>query len=92
MPNIKSAEKRVRIIEKKTAQNRAVKSRISTFIKKFKAAINNKDIEASQNAYNDVVSLLDKAASDNVIHKNSANRKKAHYGKLLNNLKKEAQN
>lgn len=92
MPNIKSAEKRVRIIEKKTAQNKAVKSRINTFIKKFKAAINNKDIEASQNAYNDVVSLLDKAASDNVIHKNNANRKKAHYAKMLDDLKKETQN
>ena len=89
MPNIKSAEKRVRIIEKKTAQNKAVKSRINTYIKKFKTALSSKDLEASQNAYNDVVSLLDKAACDNVIHKNSANRKKAHFGKLLDNLKKE---
>ncbi len=91
MPNIKSAEKRVRIIEKKTAQNKAVKSRINTYIKKFKTALSSKDLEASQNAYNDVVSLLDKAACDNVIHKNSANRKKAHFGKLLDNLKKENQ-
>ncbi len=92
MPNIKSAEKRVKIIEKKTAQNKAVKSKINTYIKKFKIALNNKDIEASQNAYSDVVSLLDKAACDNVIHKNSANRKKAHFAKLLDNLKKENQN
>ena len=91
MPNIKSAEKRVRIIEKKTAQNKVVKSRINTYIKKFKTALSSKDLEASQNAYNDVVSLLDKAACDNVIHKNSANRKKAHFGKLLDNLKKENQ-
>ena len=91
MPNIKSAEKRDRIIEKKTAQNKAVKSRINTYIKKFKTALSSKDLEASQNAYNDVVSLLDKAACDNVIHKNSANRKKAHFGKLLDNLKKENQ-
>ena len=92
MPNIKSAEKRVKIIEKKTAQNKAVKSKINTYIKKFKIALNNKDIEASQNAYSDVVSLLDKAACDNVIHKNNANRKKAHFAKLLDNLKKENQN
>lgn len=90
MPNIKSAEKRVKIIEKKTAQNKAVKSKISTYIKKFKAAIENKDVEVAEIAFNDVVSLLDKAASDNVIHKNNADRRKAHYAKLLDDLKKEA--
>ncbi len=88
MPNIKSAEKRVKIIEKKTAQNKAIKSRISTCAKKFKMAVNNKEVENAQNLYSEVVSLLDKAASDNVIHKNSANRKKAHYAKLLENVNK----
>ncbi len=87
MPNIKSAEKRVKIIEKKTAENKAVKSRISTYAKKFKLAVTNKEVENAEKLYNEVVSLLDKAASDNVIHKNSANRKKAHYAKLLESVK-----
>lgn len=90
MPNIKSAEKRVKIIEKKTGENKAVKSKVATFIKKFKAAVEAKDVAVAEVAYNDVVSLLDKAASDNVIHKNSANRKKAHFAKMLDDLKKEA--
>ena len=90
MPNIKSAEKRVKIIEKKTAENKAVKSKVATFIKKFKAAVEAKDVAVAEVAYNDVVSLLDKAASDNVIHKNSANRKNAHFAKMLDDLKKEA--
>lgn len=88
MPNIKSAEKRVSIIEKKTAENRAVKSRISTYAKKFKLAVNNKEVENAEKLYSEVVSLLDKAASDNVIHQNSANRKKAHYAKMLESIKK----
>lgn len=88
MPNIKSAEKRVKIIEKKTAENKAIKSKISTYIKRFKLAVANKDITGSEVAYNDVVALMDKAACDNVIHKNSANRKKAHFAKMLDNLKK----
>lgn len=88
MPNIKSAEKRVKIIEKKTAENKAVKSRISTYAKRFKLAIANKDISESEVAFNEVVALMDKAACDNVIHKNSANRKKAHFAKMLDNLKK----
>ena len=89
MPNIKSAEKRVKIIEKKTAENKSVKSKISTYIKKFKVAIENKDVTVAEVAFNDVVALMDKAASDNVIHKNSADRKKAHFAKLLDDLKKE---
>lgn len=90
MPNIKSAEKRVKIIEKKTAENKSVKSKISTYIKKFKVAIENKDIQVAEVAFNDVVSLMDKAACENVIHKNSADRKKAHFAKMLDDLKKEA--
>ena len=89
MPNIKSAEKRVKIIEKKTAENKAVKSKVSTYAKKFKLAIANKEVENAENLYKEVSSLLDKAASDNVIHQNSANRKKAHFAKMLDNLKNE---
>ena len=89
MPNIKSAEKRVKIIDKKTAENKAVKSKIATYAKKFKTAVANKDVDASEKAYKDVVALLDKAASDNVIHKNNADRKKAHYAKMVDDLKKE---
>ena len=88
MPNIKSAEKRVLIIEKKTAENKAIKSKIATYAKKFKAAVANKEVENATALYNEVVSLMDKAACDNVIHKNCANRKKAHYCKMLDELKK----
>ena len=90
MPNIKSAEKRVKIIEKKTAENKSVKSKISTYIKKFKVAVENKDVAVAEVAYNDVASLLDKAASSNVIHQNSADRRKAHFSKMLDYLKKES--
>ena len=87
MPNIKSAKKRVLIIEKKTAQNKAIKSRISTFAKKFKTAVAEKDLAKAEELYREVSSLMDSAASDNVIHTNSANRKKAHYAKMLESIK-----
>ena len=38
MPNIKSAKKRVKVIEKKTAINTARKTALKTAIKKFEAA------------------------------------------------------
>ena len=87
MPNIKSAKKRVLIIEKKTAQNKAIKSRISTFAKKFKTAVAEKDLAKAEELYREVSSLMDSAVSDNVIHANSANRKKAHYAKMLESIK-----
>lgn len=89
MPNIKSAKKRVLIIDKKTQENKAVKSKLATYAKKFRLAVANKDVATSEVAYEDVVSLLDKAAAANVIHKNSADRRKAHYAKMLDDLKKE---
>lgn len=88
MPNIKSAEKRVKVIEKKTLENKAVKSKILTYTKKFKTAVAQGDAQVAEVAYRDVVSLLDKAVSDNVLHANCAARRKANYAKLLDSIKK----
>ena len=75
MPNIKSAIKRVKIEEKRNLRNRIVKSRMKTSIKAFDAAkADDKNLEA---LYRAAVSMVDKAASKGVIHKNMSNRKKA---------------
>ena len=39
MPNIKSAIKRVSVIEKKTLQNNMIKSEYKTAVRKFEAAV-----------------------------------------------------
>ncbi len=39
LPNIKSAERRIRTHAKSNARNRAVKSELKTLAKKFKAAV-----------------------------------------------------
>ena len=41
MPNIKSAKKRVKIIEKKTLRNNMIKSEYKTAVKRFEEALNN---------------------------------------------------
>ena len=88
MPNIKSAIKRVEVAQKNNERNKAKKSEIATFVKKFKKAIAEKDIATAETEYKTVVSLLDIASSENIIHKNNANRKSAHFAKLLENAKK----
>ena len=88
MPNIKSAIKRVSVNQTKNQQNKAIKSRLSTFIKKYKAEIESGELENAEKLLSEVVALLDSAAADNVIHKNNASRKQAHLRKLLDDAKK----
>ena len=87
MPNIKSAIKRIEVAKINNARNKSEKSKIATYIKRFKNAIANKDIQTAETEYKTVVSLLDNAARKNVIHKNSASRKSAHLAKLLSDAK-----
>ena len=50
MPNIKSAKKRVKVIETKTLQNKMYRSAMKTCIKKYDAALASGDMEAAQAA------------------------------------------
>lgn len=77
MANTRSAEKMIRVAERRRVRNRAVKSAVKTFIRKAERGI----FAASEDSAELVVqaiSKLDKAASKGVIHKNqAANRKSA---------------
>ncbi len=83
MPNIKSAKKRVKIIEKKTAQNRATKKAYKEAVKAFEAAVKN-NAKEKEELYKTAVSLVDKAWSKGVLARNTASRKKASLAKMLN--------
>ena len=83
MPNIKSAKKRVKIIEKKTAQNRATKKAYKEAVKAFEAAVKENSKEKEE-LYKTAVSLVDKAWSKGVLARNTASRKKASLAKMLN--------
>ncbi len=83
MPNIKSAEKRVKIIKKKTLRNNMIKSGYRTAIKKFENAVAAGDKEA-KNLFVDATRKVDQACSKGVIKKNTASRKKSRLSKLLN--------
>lgn len=82
MPNIKSAEKRVRVSATKRANNVAHKSALRSAIKRFEVAVSANDENASV-YLTKAVKALDKAASKGVIHKNAAARKKSRLTKKL---------
>ena len=77
MPNIKSAKKRVLVIEKKTLENRMVKSAIKTELKKFEAAVSEGNKASAQELYNVCVKKLDQAVAKGILKKNTASRKKS---------------
>ena len=63
MPNIKSAIKRVGVNEKKNLENRMIKSKVSTYVKKYKMAVKDNNLEEAQKLLSEVFSLLDKLSS-----------------------------
>lgn len=86
MPNIKSAKKRCLVTSTKTLQNKIIKSELKTAIKKFEVAVKEGDKEAANALYLDAVKKVEKAAKNNIIHKNNANRKKSALTIKLNKL------
>ena len=75
MANIKSAKKRIRVIDKKTARNRRVKNHLKDVLKSFDAAIEEGDMEKAKADLVLAEKKLMQAAAKGTIHKNAASRK-----------------
>ncbi len=83
MPNIKSAKKRVKVIEAKTLQNKMINTQLKTQLKKANSAIANQ-AEDKAEAVRVAVKKIDQAAAKGILHKNTAARKKSALTKKLN--------
>lgn len=84
MPNIKSAKKRTLITEKKTEQNKVVKSHVKNIVKKFLGLVESGDKEAATALFPEVCSTIDGAVTKGVLKKNTAANKKSGLAKKLN--------
>ncbi len=74
MANHKSALKRAKQSEIKRLRNMAVKTKVKNIVKKVHLAAEEKSEDISA-TLNNAISLIDKAASKGVIHRNTAGRK-----------------
>ena len=83
MPNIKSAKKRVKVIEAKTAQRKAAKSALKTELKKANVAIET-GAENKDEAVRLAVKKIDQSVAKGILHKNTAARKKSALAKKAN--------
>ncbi len=86
MANIKSAKKRIKVIETKTARNKAIKTKVKTYIKKVEAAIAAGDKAAADKALTACIAEINKAASKGIFHKNTASRKISRLTKAVNKV------
>ncbi len=77
MPNIKSAEKRIRQTVKTTANNKNKKSVINSTRNKLKVAVHSGDKDNAKAALTNFSSALDKGAKAGVIKSNKADRSKS---------------
>ena len=84
MPNIKSAKKRVKIIEKKTLTNNMIKTGYKSAVKKFEEAITAGKIDEAKVLFSEATKKIDQACTKGVIVKNTAARKKSSLSKKLN--------
>ncbi len=87
MPNIKSAIKRVSVIEKKTLRNNMIKSGYRTAVRKFEEAIEAGDVKNAETLFVEATKKIDMACTKGVIVKNTAARKKSRLAKKLNAVK-----
>ena len=77
MANIKSAKKRIDVIDRQTMENQSYKTKIATYIKKYKSAVDNNEKDTATTLLSDTFSLIDSAVSKGILQKATANRKKA---------------
>ncbi|HTA11370.1 MAG TPA: 30S ribosomal protein S20 [Streptosporangiaceae bacterium] len=87
MANIKSQIKRNKQNEKARLRNKAVKSELKTYVRKFREAADTGSAEAAETAMREASIKLDKAVSKGVIHKNQAANRKSAIAKRAEQLK-----
>lgn len=84
MANHFSALKRARQTEKRTARNRANRSRLRTALRDLRESLAKGDKQTAEQRYRQTVSALDKAIQKGVIHENTASRYKSRLSARVN--------
>ncbi len=83
MPNIQQQKKRVLIAVRQRDENLRYRSTIKTLTKRLETAVTVGDADVVAAEHLALVRLVDKAASNGAIHKNTAGRKKAQAARLV---------
>jgi len=77
LANIKSSIKDIERNRKRRMRNRAIKSRVRTYIRKFREAVESGDKQLAMEAYKAAQSQIDRAVSKGVLKRNTGSRYKS---------------
>jgi small subunit ribosomal protein S20 len=80
----KSAQKQVRVAERRHQRNKSVRSQVKTNITKAEKLIFSGELEAARGVVVTAVASLDEAAGKGILHSNNAARRKSRLMKKLN--------
>lgn len=83
LPHRRNAIKALRKHEKRHLQNLDIKTDIRKTIKKFQDLITQKNAAEAKTMLYTLYKKFDKAAKDNIIHKNTVARRKSRFSRLL---------
>jgi small subunit ribosomal protein S20 len=89
LANSKSAEKRIRVAERRRLRNKPHRTAARTSVKQAEVLIIEGNTEDAIVAVKHAISTLDRVASKGVIHKNNAARRKSRLMAKLNKLQAE---
>ena len=86
MANNPGAKKAIRKIAARTDVNKARRTRVRTFLRKFQEAVTGGDAGTAKAAFVEAQSELMRAVSKGVVHKNTASRKVSRLAARLKKL------
>ena len=86
MANLKSSKKDVRRSERRKTENSQKKTALRTYSKNILKSIKAGKKEDAIKLFSQFVSLLDKAAKKNIIHKKNADRNKSRLSVRINSI------
>lgn len=86
MANNPGARKAIRKIAARTEVNKARRSRVRTFVRKFEEALTGGNADAAKAAFVEAQSELMRAVSKGVVHKNTGSRKVSRLAAQLKKL------
>jgi len=86
LANLKSAKKRVRVTERKTLRNKAIKTRVKSAIKSVEVAVAAGDKDLAQANLTKAISQISRGVTKGVYHKNTAARRVSRLTKAVNSM------
>jgi small subunit ribosomal protein S20 len=86
MANTPGSKKAIRKIARRTEVNKARRSRVRTYLRKFEEALTSGDAGAAKTAFVEAQSELMRAVGKGVVHKNTGSRKVSRLAARLKKL------